>query len=238
MRTVLHITRKELVVYATSPMAYVVAAVFLALMGVFFIDSIDRPFAEAALRGLLANAAFFLMPLMPPILTMRLFAEEQKLGTLELLLTAPVRDYEVVIAKFLASFVILVTTFLFTLFYLVILIYYSDPDPGPVFSSYLGFILYGGAALSIGLLASSLTSNQIVAATVGFGIVFLLTILDRISDVLEGPVSTVLGQMSLPAHFDSFTRGVIDTGDVAYFIILTAVFLFLTVRSVESRRWR
>ena len=92
--------------------------------------------------------------------------------------------------------------------------------------------------MSIGLLASSLTSNQIVAATVGFGIVFLLTILDRISDVLEGPVSTVLGQMSLPAHFDSFTRGVIDTGDVAYFIILTAVFLFLTVRSVESRRWR
>lgn len=238
MRTVLYITRKELVVYFKSPMAYVVAAVFLALMGVFFIDSIEGAFAEAAIRGLLVNAVFFLMPLMPPILTMRLFAEEQKLGTLELLLTAPVRDYEVVLAKFLASFVILVSILLFTLFYLAILFYYSNPDPGPVFSGYLGFILYGAAALAIGLLASSLTSNQIVAATVGFGIVFLFTILDRISGVLEGPVSTALGQMSLPAHFESFARGVIDTSDVVYFIVLTAVFLFLTVRAVESRRWR
>lgn len=238
MRIVLYITRKELAVYFTSPMAYVVAAVFLALMGVFFIDSIEGAFAEAAIRGLLVNAVFFLMPLMPPILTMRLFAEEQKLGTLELLLTAPVRDYEVVLAKFLASFVILVSILLFTLFYLAIMYYYSNPDPGPVFSGYLGFILYGAAALAIGLLASSLTSNQIVAATVGFGIVFLFTILDRISSVLEGPASTVLGQMSLPAHFESFARGVIDTGDVVYFIVLTAVFLFLTVRAVESRRWR
>lgn len=238
MRIVLYITRKELVVYFKSPMAYVVAAVFLALMGVFFIDSIEGAFAEAAIRGLLVNAVFFLMPLMPPILTMRLFAEEQKLGTLELLLTAPVRDYEVVLAKFLASFVILVSILLFTLFYLAILFYYSNPDPGPVFSGYLGFILYGAAALAIGLLASSLTSNQIVAATVGFGIVFLFTILDRISGVLEGPVSTALGQMSLPAHFESFARGVIDTSDVVYFIVLTAVFLFLTVRAVESRRWR
>ena len=238
MRIILSITRKELVVYFTSPTAYIVAGVFLALTGVFFIDSVSQPFAEATLRGLLLNSTFFLMTLLPPILTMRLLAEEQKLGTIELLLTAPVRDYEVVVAKYLASFVILSATILLTLFYAVILLYYSSPDMGPIFSGYLGFLLYGSAALAIGLLASSLTGNQIVAAVVGFGIILLFTIIDRVSDILTGTVANVLAQLSLTTHFEAFSKGVIATSDVTYYLILTGVFLFLTTRSLESRRWR
>lgn len=238
MRTTLAITRKELAIYFASPMAYVVATVFLALTGVFFMDTVDQPFAEAALGGLLVRSAFFLLPLISPILTMRLLAEEQKLGTLELLLTAPVRDYEVVIAKFLASFVILSATVLLTLFYMILLFLYSDPDPGPILSGYLGFLLYGGAALAIGLLASSLTANQIVAAVVGFGIILLFTFVDQVSKVLGGGVANVLEHISLTSHFDAFARGVIDTSDIAYYLLLTTAFLFLTIRSLESRRWR
>ena len=238
MRTILSITRKELVVYFTSPTAYIVAGVFLAITGVFFIDTVSQPFAEATLQGLLLNSTFFLMTLLPPILTMRLLAEEQKLGTIELLLTAPVRDYEVVVAKYLASLVILSATILLTLFYAVILLYYSSPDMGPIFSGYLGFLLYGSTTLAIGLLASSLTGNQIVAAVVGFGIILIFTIIDRVSDILTGTVANVLKQLSLTTHFDAFSKGVIATSDVTYYLILTGVFLFLTTRSLESRRWR
>ncbi|MDO8750645.1 MAG: ABC transporter permease subunit [Dehalococcoidia bacterium] len=238
MRVIFSIARKELVIYFTSPVAYVVAGVFLALTGVFFIDSVDRPFAEAAMRGLLLNSAFFLMTLLPPILTMRLLAEEQKMGTLELLLTAPVRDYEVVIGKYLASLAILSVTVLFTLFYVAILFFYSAPDPGPIFSGYLGFLLYGSAALAVGLLASSLTANQIVAAVVAFGITLLFTVVDRVSTLLTGMVATILEQLSLTSHFDAFSRGVIATNDVTYYLILTFVFLFLATRALESRRWR
>ena len=238
MRTTLAIARKELAIYFASPMAYVVAAVFLALTGVFFIDSIDQPYAVAAARGLLITSAFYLLPLIPPILTMRLFAEEQKLGTLELLLTAPVRDYEVVIAKFLASFVILSATVLLTLFYVMLLFFYSDPDPGPILSGYLGFLLYGSAALAIGLLASSLTANQIAAVVVGFGIILLFTVIDRVSEILGGGIANVLEHISISTHFDAFARGVIDTSDIVYYLLLTVVFLFLTIRSLESRRWR
>ena len=238
MRTILSIAYKELAIYFTSPMAYVVAAVFLALTGVFFVESIDRPFPEAAVRGLLRNSAFFLLPLIPPILTMRLLAEEQKLGTLELLLTAPVRDYEVVLAKFLASFVILGGTVLLTLFYVVVLAIYSDPDFGTVISGYVGFLLYCAATLAIGLLASSLTSNQIVAATVGFGIILLFSVMDTIAGILSGSAATVLEQLSLTSHFDTFVRGIIDTTDIVYYLVLAGVFLFFTIRSLESRRWR
>ena len=238
MRTTLAITVKELAVYFKSPMAYIVAGVFLALTGVFFIDSIDQTFAVAEVRGLLLRSSFFLLPLIPPLLTMRLLSEEQKLGTLELLLTSPVRDYEVVLGKFISSFVILSGTVLLTLFYMVILVLYANPDLGPIFSGYLGFILYGGATLAIGLLASSLTGNQLVAAAVGFGVILLFNVIDQITTIVGGTVATVLEAISLTSHFDAFARGVVDTSDIIYYLVVTAVFLFLTVRSLESRRWR
>jgi len=239
MKNISAITYKELLIYFSSPMAYIIAGVFFTLTGVFFVSSIEGAFAEASARALFSNATYFLMPLIPPLLTMRLLAEEQKLGTLELLLTSPIRDYEIVVAKFLASFIILLAMTLFTLFYMLLLVVYqANPDIGPMISTYIGFILYAMVALSIGLLASSLATNQIVAASVGFGIIFLFTILHRINEVIEGPIATVIEHLSLLAHFESFSRGVMDTKDIAYFIVMTGVFLFLTIRSLESRRWR
>ncbi|MEE2701286.1 MAG: ABC transporter permease [Chloroflexota bacterium] len=238
MRNIGAISYKELSIYFASPMAYVIAGVFLALTGVFFVESIDQPFATATVAVMLRNTAFFLMPLIPPILTMRLLAEEQKLGTLELLMTAPVRDYEVVIGKFIASFVILGVTVLLTLVYVLILLFYADPDLGPVLGAYLGILLYSMTTLAIGLLASALTGNQIVAASVGFGLILLFSVIESVSAILSGVAATVLEQVSLTAHYDAFARGVVDTSDIIYYLVMAAIFLFLAVRALESRRWR
>ena len=160
------------------------------------------------------------------------------MGTLELLLTAPVKDYEVVLGKYLASFVMLGAILGLTLSYVVLLFWFGDPDMGPLVSGYLGILLYASTSLAVGLLASSLTGNQIVAAVVGFGILVLLTFVDQASGFLAGSIGLVLREISLTAHFDDFARGVVDTNDVVYFAVATALFLFLTVRSLESRRWR
>ncbi|MFN3974763.1 MAG: ABC transporter permease, partial [Dehalococcoidia bacterium] len=216
---------------------YVVGAVFLALTGYFFVSSISQPFAEATIRGWLLPATFFFV-FWAPALTMRLFAEEQKLGTLELLLTAPVYDWEVVLGKFLASLVILVGTLSLTLYYVILLFWFGDPDIGPLASGYLGILLYGGAALAIGLFASSLTSNQIVAAILGSGILLLMTLADQAAQIVGGVASLVLEQISLTAHFADFARGVIDTHNVVYYLLVIAFVLFLTERNLDSRRWR
>ena len=186
MRVTLAIAWKEIVAYYTSPMAYIVALMFLALTGFFFVNSIDRPFAEATISGMLDPVVFFMMWWLPPLLTMRLLAEEQKMGTIELLLTAPVYDWEVVIGKYLASLVFFITTLSLTLYYVLLLYWFGNPDSGPIWSAYLGTILYGAAALSVGLLASSLTSNQIVAAVIGVGLLLLLTFIDLAAGQVGG----------------------------------------------------
>ena len=238
MRVTLAIAWKEIVAYYTSPMAYIVALMFLALTGFFFVNSIDRPFAEATIAGMLDPVVFFMMWWLPPLLTMRLLAEEQKMGTIELLLTAPVYDWEVVIGKYLASLVFFITTLALTLYYVLLLYWFGNPDSGPIWSAYLGTILYGAAALSVGLLASSLTSNQIVAAVIGVGLLLLLTFIDLAAGQVGGGLSTFLNEIGLRSHFDDFSRGVVDTSNLVYYLALTGVFLFLTIRSLESRRWR
>jgi ABC-2 type transport system permease protein len=187
---------------------------------------------------MLDPVVFFMMWWLPPLLTMRLLAEEQKLGTIELLLTAPVYDWEVVIGKYLASLTFFMTTLALTLYYVLLLYWFGNPDSGPIWSAYLGTILYGAAALSVGLLASSLTSNQIVAAVIGVGLLLLLTFIDLAADQLGGGLSTFLAEVGLRSHFDDFSRGVVDTSNLVYYLALTGVFLFLTIRSLESRRWR
>ncbi|MBI4234102.1 MAG: ABC transporter permease subunit, partial [Chloroflexi bacterium] len=220
-----------------SPMAYVVGAVFLAITGYFFVQSISTPFAEAAIRGWLIPSTFVFV-LWAPILTMRLFAEEQKMGTLELLLTSPVRDYEVVIGKFLASLIILMGTVSLTLYYVLLLFWFGDPDVGPLLGGYLGIILYGAASLSVGLLASSLASNQIVAAMLAMGVLLLLTLADLVYSIVSGVGARVVEQLSLTGLFSDFARGIVDTNNVIYYVSMTVLFLFLAVRNLESRRWR
>ena len=222
-------------IYFSTPGAYVVSAMFLVLTGIFFVSDISAPFAEASVRGILNWASFFLA-FLAPLLTMRLLSEEQKLGTLELLLTSPVRDWEVVLGKYLASYLILVATLALTLYYVLLLYIFGEPDTGPVLSGYLGLLLHAGAALAVGLLGSSLSGNQVVAAVVGIAILLLLDFVDRA--LVGGTAGDVLNGFSLNLHIADFTRGVIDTENVVYFLSLAAVFLFLTIRSLETRRWR
>ena len=237
MNNAIAIAWKESKSYFSTPTAYIVGAMFLVLTGIFFVFDISRPFADASVRSFINWAAFFVV-FLSPLLTMRLLAEEQKMGTLELLLTSPVRDWEVVAGKYIASFLILVATIALTVYYVLLLYFFGNPDSGPVLSSYLGLFLYGAAALSIGLLASSLSSNQIVAAVVGMAALLTLSNVDRVASLVEGVTADVLNGVSMNAHFLDFTRGIIDTSHVIYYLSLTAVFLFLTVRSLETRRWR
>tara|TARA_B100001146_G_scaffold199388_1_gene189440 strand:+ start:765 stop:1274 length:510 start_codon:yes stop_codon:yes gene_type:complete len=169
---------------------------------------------------------------------MRLLAEEQKLGTIELLLTSPVRDWEVVVGKYLASLVFLIGTISLTVYYVLLLAIFADPDPGPIWAGYLGLILYGGAALSIGLLTSTLTSNQIVAAVVAMGILLVLFFSDFAAGTLTGVAATIVNEVGMKSHFDDFDRGVIDTKNIAYYLLVITFFIFVSIRALESRRWR
>ncbi|MCY3542523.1 MAG: ABC transporter permease subunit [Chloroflexota bacterium] len=237
MRNTFTIAWKETKAYFTTPTAYIVGAMFLVLTGIFFVFDMTRPFAEASVRNFVSWASLFIM-FLAPLLTMRLLAEEQKLGTLELLLTAPVQDWEVVAGKYIASFIALMVTIIFTFYYVALLYVFATPDTGPILSAYFGLVLYGMAALAIGLMASSLSGNQIVAAVVGIGILLTLSFIDRIASIVEGVASDVLNAISMNAHFTDFARGVIDTSHIVYYISMAAVFLFIAVRSLETRRWR
>ena len=236
MNNTIAIAWKEIKAYFQTPTAYVVGAMFLILTGIFFVLDATGAFAQASVTGFVVRATNFSI-LLAPLLTMRLLSEEQKLGTMELLLTAPVRDWEVVVGKFLAAFTALMSTYALTLSYVVLLYWFGNPDTGPVFSAYLGLILYGMTALAIGIFASSLSSNQLVAGVVGFVIVLLLSFINLLGDRLPGGIE-LFNNLSMNIHFSDFTRGVLDTTHIAYYIAMTAIFLFFAVRSLESRRWR
>ena len=237
MRNTLAIAWKESRSYFSTPTAYVVGAMFLVLTGIFFVFDVTSPFAEASVRAIVNWASFFIL-FLAPLLTMRLLAEEQKMGTLELLLTAPVRDWEVVIGKYIASLLMLIATVALTVYYVILLYGFGEPDTGPVLSAYLGLFLHGAAALAVGLMASSLSGNQIVAAMVGMAVLLALSFLNRVANLVSGVAADVVNGLSLNAHFTDFSRGVVDTSNIVYYLSVAAVFLFLTIRSLEARRWR
>lgn len=253
MRFISVIAAKEIRTYFSSPMAYVVSAAFLAITGFFFVASVSDPFAEASIRGYLAGAVFFMI-FMSPAITMRLIAEEQKLGTLELLLTSPIREFEIVMGKFIAAFVMTAIMIGLSFYFVIVLYIYGDPDIGPLLTGFLGLGLYAAATLAVGLFASALSSNQIVGLIVGSGILTAMTIIDFVSDRLTGLASDILNSFQLGAsfsvfdldsfgvaqggHFADFAKGIISMSDIAYYVSLTAVFLLLTVLVLEARRWR
>ena len=237
MRTIRAVAFKEIQIYFSSPVAYIVALIFMALSGFFFVRDLGNPFPEASLSNFFQGATFLLIPL-APALTMRLLAEEQKLGTIELLLTSPVRDWEVILGKYLASFVFLLFLLALTSYYVILLLVFATPDPGPIYSGYIGLILYGMAALAVGILTSTLTSNQIIAAVVGTGILIVLYATSFIGDVVTGVWATIFNQLGFTSHFNDFDRGIIDSTHVVYFVTVTALFLFPSIRALESRRWR
>jgi ABC-2 type transport system permease protein len=238
MRGIILIFSKELSTYIGSPMAYIVSAIFIALSGASFTTYLAQTsYTDTSIRGFL-EAAQLLIMLFSVLLTMRLISEEKKLGTWELLLTAPVREYEIVLGKFFSSLFVLAGMLILTLYFPILLMIFGDPDTGPILTSYLGLILLGSASLAIGIFTSSLTANQIVSAVIAVGILYGLWFLGIISNLIPEPASDILSYFSLSYHFPNFIRGVVDTRDIIYYISVTAVFLFLSVRSIETERWR
>jgi len=228
---------KESKSYFSTPTAYIVGATFLILTGIFFVRDITAPYAEANVRGLVDWAGFFMI-FLSPLLTMRLLAEEQKMGTLELLLTAPVHDWEVVIGKYLASLITLAATVALTLYYVLMIYWFGDPDTGPILSAYFGLFLHAMATLAVGMMASSLTGNQIVSAVVAIAVLLTLHFIDQVTTIVSGTSADIVNGLSLNAHFVDFQRGIVDSSHIVYYLSVAAVFLFITTRSLETRRWR
>ncbi len=235
MRNSATIALKEFKSYLASPMAYVVTGIFLILTGFFFGGS-PSTYYQTSIIGFLEPGDMLLL-LLVSVLTMRLIAEERKLGTIELLATAPIRDSEVIIGKFLGSLGLLAVMLILTLYYPLLLFIFGDPDIGPIVTGYFGLFLLGGAALAVGIFASSLTSNQIVSAVVAGGILAVLWFLEWVSGFLPGTIGSVIGYFSLAHYFPDLMRGVVDTRAIVFYLSITALFLFLAVRSLENSRW-
>ncbi len=235
MRNTMSIALKEFKSYLASPMAYIVTGIFLVLTGFFFSIS-PSTYYETSISGFL-QAGGLLLLLLSAVLTMRLIAEERKMGTLELLLTSPLRDSEVIIGKFLGSLGILTVMLVLTFYYPILLVLLGDPDMGPIASGYLGLFLLGCTSLAVGLFASSMTSNQIVAAVVAGGILFALWFIGSAADFLPKAFGDIINYLSLSFYFPDFMRGLIDTRGIVYYLSITALFLFLAIRSLENSRW-
>jgi ABC-2 type transport system permease protein len=232
---ILTIFRREIRSYFNSPVAYVVIVVFLAIVGWFFTSGLFVS-NVASLRVLFELVPWVYLFFIPAI-TMRLLAEEKKSGTLELLTTKPVRDVEIVLGKFLAAWALLAATLLPTLLYLVTIMTLGSVDIGPVLTGYLGLMLMGSVYIAIGLLASSLTENQIVAFIVGFLVILALFMLDKVLIyVPEGLVST-FEFLGIDYHYSNIARGVIDSRNLIYFGSILGFSLLLATVSLERRKW-
>lgn len=236
MRNIYFIARRELASYFVSPIAYSVGSAFLFITG-FLFYMILLTGREASLRFLHSWMAFLLL-IFAPVLTMRLLAEEHRSGTLELLLTSPVRDGEVVVGKFLAAYGFFLAMLMPTFYYLLLLMRFGNPDVPAALVGYLAVGLLGAAVLAIGVLTSALTQNQVVAAVLGIALCLGIWFLDAGANVAPANVSNFLRYVSFPSHYLDLLRGVIDTTHFVYFLSLTLGALFLATRVVEARRWR
>jgi len=221
---------KEVRALFASPIAYAVLAVFIVLSGYTFTVTLLVS-KQATLVHIFFQSAVQLI-LLVPLITMRQFAEERRSGTLELLLTAPVHEVEIVAAKFIASMLVMGMMASLTLIYAAVLAVYGQPDWGPIYSGYLGLMLLGAALLSIGLMISALTANQIVAAVVSLGLFGLLWSIDTLASLLPDPFENWLIGLSLLAHFTPFAVGAMYVSDFGFFLSVILLGLFLTVRAL------
>lgn len=254
MSNVWPVFKREIKVYFTSPIAYAVSVIFLIIAGYFFYSSVAyyvlvsyqaarNPYMEGLnLTDLVLTPMFgnisIVMLLMLPLLTMRLFAEEKKTGTYELLLSYPIKDIEVLLGKYLAALAVFALMVGLTGLYHVLLGALGIGETGVALSGYLGLILLGAAFLALGVFISSLTENQIVAAAISFGMLLLFWVVGWSSSSLGPPWSDLLEYLALVKHILNFAKGIIDTADVSYYLLFAFFFLFLTLRSLESKRWR
>lgn len=237
----LTILRREVGQYFTSPFAYLIAAAVLVLTGLLFNrDLIASMTVRAADPSLVPSILSFAMVFFAPLLTMRLFAEERREGTLELLLTAPVSDMSIVLGKFLGAWFYFTVLLALTFTYQFVLLSVTQPDLGHTLSAYIGIWLYGGATLGVGMMFSALTENQIVAGFLSMITLMILWLGDQAGDLIANiDVARLVRILSLQGHYStSFAGGLLRAEDVVFFAGVMVVTLFITVRFVESNRWR
>lgn len=241
MRNVAPIMQRELASFFWSPIAYVVLFLFTGICGILFILGSFEPGQESSLRSLLGHD--FQMPLILmfaiPILTMRLLAEEFRIGTIETLMTAPVSETDVVVGKFMGAFAFYLVLLASTIVFAIIMGVFGRLDWGMLACTYLGLIMLGALLISIGLFFSACTSNQIIAVLSSIVVIAVFTYLARlIATKFEGLLRLVFHHLSILDHYRDFSRGLLDLNHVIFFLTTTGLFLFLSVKVLETRRWR
>lgn len=259
MRKTYAVFQKEIKHFFYSPIAYIVIAAFTIIAGIFFYLYLSS-FVEAAMMDMVRSQQFRTQPqkfninlqlirpyfwnlalislFVLPLVTMRLYSEEKKAGTVELLYTSPLSAGNIVLGKFFAGIVFYLVMLVPTIVFNVILFIYGDPELGPVISGYIGLILLGAAFISGGLFISSLTENQIIAAIGGFGLSLLLWIMGWAASFSGEGLSGILSYLSIINHFEDFAQGVIDSKNIIYYLLFSTFGVFLTFKSVESVKWR
>lgn len=255
MRNILAIAHKELKSYFASPIAYVVIGFFALLYGYFYYAILayfvrqsmqmnqfgmgpqSMNINQQMIRPLLQNVSVLILFVLPMV-TMRTYSEEKRSGTIELLLTSPVTDFQIIIGKFLGALTLYATALAVTLIHIVILFAYGKPEWKPILTGYLGLLLMGGCFISVGLLISSLTKNQIVAGMVTFAVFLFLWVINWIGSFSGPTVEKITSYLSIIEHYDDFGKGVIDTTHLIYYLSFMTFGLFLTAKSVDSERWR
>ena len=253
MRNIFAIAQREINAYFASPIAYVLIGFFALLFGWFFyvpLAFFEQQSMQAGMNPMqtmninqmlvgptLMNTTVIMLFLFP-LITMRTYAEEKRSGTIELLLTSPITDVEIILGKFLGAMLLYAAMLAVTAIHMAILFIYGDPEWKPIVTGYAGLLLMGGCFLSLGLFISSLTKNQIVAAMATFAVFLMLWVINWSGQFVGPTMQSVLAYLSLTDHFDDFAKGVIDTKHVIYYLSFMAFGLFLTVKSVDSERWR
>ncbi|UCD16272.1 MAG: ABC transporter permease subunit [Candidatus Zixiibacteriota bacterium] len=236
MRQIAVLARKEIRSYFDSPVAYVVITLFLLIAGwqystgLFLSNTPD-------LRGLFGIVRFILLFFIPAV-SMRLLSEEKRLGTIELLMTLPIKDWQLVLGKFISAYLLIFITLLLTLIHYITISLLGEPDFGATLGGYIGLFFIVGVYLSIGIFTSALTQNQIVAFILSFVIIFAFYIIDKIIFLFPGFIANILEYLSIDYHFNNIARGVVDSRDVIYYLSMMFFFLFLTVQTLESRKWK
>ena len=236
MKNIWAVATRELRSYFLSPVAYLVAAFFVFGSGLLF-WLILQSNREASLRGLIQNVHVLFL-FVVPMISMRLLAEEQRLGTMELLMTNPIQEWEIVIGKFVGSALLIMSMLVATLVFPFFLFIFGTPDVGPILTGYLGAVLQGSAFLAVGLLASSLTESQIVSAVVSFVVLLALWLSDNIGQAAGGLFGQIVGYTSLINHIQGFSQGVIDSKDVVFYLTVIGAGLVLSTLSLQSKRYR
>lgn len=247
MRNVWIVTRRELAALFVQPIAYIFAIALILITGYLFAGQLANYALSAQFGGgpppsvgPILGTFTFLMLFAAPAITMRLLSEEQKSGTMELLMTLPLKDGQVVLGKYLAAFIFYLVVVALTFMYPLALLRFGNPDVGPILSAYLGVVLWGAALLAIGMLASALTENQIVAFMVAFGIILVLFLTGLLATFFTASpqLETVFNEISLDNHLNNFMTGLVTAADVLYYLLVAAIALFAATRVLESRRWR